>query len=217
MKLIKSCIVFFMLVAPVLLFAQDRPFEQKGEELLKEAARKIKGFSSMRIEFISKIENESQNMSEEMKGTLITKGEKYRMEVGDNLFISDGETLWSYMGMNDEVHINSVEDTDGGMTPTSILEGFETGFRSKFIRQERHNGRLVDVIDLLPTGPQAFYKYRVALDASTRMIVYTSAYDRHGGVYTYELTRIDQNPRVNDNLFTFDTKQYPGLEIIDLR
>jgi outer membrane lipoprotein carrier protein len=220
MNLLKNIATILFLMGTLTLSAQtaqERAYEQKGEELLQEAARKLKSYNSMKIDFTYEMVNETQNISESMKGTLIAKGDKYHMEVAGNAFISDGVTVWSYLEDMDEVHINLVENTDGGLTPTSLLEDFETQFRSKFIRQERHNGRMVDIIDLVPTQPQAFFKYRIALDASTKLIAYTAAYDRHGGIYTYHVDRFQPNPSVNDALFTFKPGDYPGIEIIDLR
>lgn len=215
--------LFLLLVFGLSVFSlsaqtdQEKIFEEKGEKLMKEAALKLKSFEAIKIDLTYKMENEAQNIVETMEGTLISQGEKYHMEIGDNLFISDGTTAWSYMEEIDEVHVNFVENTDGGLNPTSILEGFEKDFRSKFIRQETHKGKLVDIIDLVPSGPQAFFKYRVALDASTRMMVYVAAYDRQGGTYTYNLENIQSNPKIDDTLFTFNSKNYPGVEIIDLR
>ena len=220
MNFLKNITVLFFLMGSISLAAQtaqERAAEQKGEELLQGAAQKLKSYNSMKIDFTYEMTNESQNISESMKGTLVAKGDKYHMEVDGNAFISDGVTVWSYLEEMDEVHINLVENTDGGLTPTSLLEEFETQFRSKFIRQERHNGRMVDIIDLVPTQPQAFFKYRIALDASTKLIAYTAAYDRHGGVYTYHVDRFQPNPSVKDELFTFNPGDYQGIEIIDLR
>lgn len=197
--------------------SQERIYEEKGEKLMKEAADKLRSYNSIRINFTYEMLNEAQNIVEEMRGTLVSQGDKYRMEVGDNLFISDGKTTWSYIEEIEEVHVNHVENTDGGLSPTAILENFEKDFRAKFIRQENQKGKQLDLIDLVPRGPQPFFKYRVALDANTRMIVYTTAYDRQGGTYTYRINEFQPNPRVNNNQFTFNVADYPGVDVIDLR
>lgn len=197
--------------------AQVAAYDQKGEELLNAASQKIQAYRAFEIDFTYVMENENQSIYEEMSGTLLSQGDKYRMKVGGNVFVSDGINVWSYMEDFNEVHISLAEDTEGGMTPTSLFAEFETQFRSRFIRQERHQGRLVDLIDLVPHQPQAFFKYRIALDSGDNSLVYTIAYDRHGGTYTYTVKQFKANPRLPDNPFTFSPSAYPGIEIIDLR
>jgi outer membrane lipoprotein carrier protein len=195
----------------------SRAYEEKGAQLMKNASEKLKSLSSLKIDFTYVMENSTIDIHEKMEGSLVSKGDKYRMHVGDNLFISDGETVWSYMEDIDEVHINHVENTEGALTPTSLLEEFDTQFRSTFIRQEQHLGRLVDIIDLIPHNAQVFFKYRVAIDSNTNMMAYAIAYDRHGGTYTYTVNRYENNLPIPDSNFSFSPSTYPGVEIIDLR
>lgn len=199
---------------------QDQPpraFEEKGSELLRKASEKLRAFSTVKIEFSYIMENPNQDIREEMTGTLVSKGDKYNMSVGGNVFISDGTTVWAYMEDLDEVHINLVENSDGALTPTSILEEFDSQYKATFIRQEQQQGQLVDIIDLVPNAPQVFFKYRVALDARTNNMVSATAHDRHGGTYTYTINKFETNTPVADSQFSFSESAYPDVEVIDLR
>lgn len=196
---------------------QERAAEAKGNQLLNEASQHIKSFRALRLFFTYTMENTSKNEKESMKGELISQGDRYHMSLGGNLFISDGVNTWSYLKEMNEVYINTLENSEGGMTPTSILNDFESQFRAKHIRQETHNGRRVEIIDLVPRTPQVFYKYRVALDASSRMMVYTIAHDREGGTYTYNIDRVETNPVIQAGQFTFNQANFPGIEVVDLR
>jgi len=196
---------------------QERAAEIKGEQLLKESSQHIKSFRTLKTFFTYEMENTSQNVKETMKGELLSQGDRYHMSLSGNLFISDGTNTWSYLKDMNEVYINTLENSEGGLTPTSILNEFETQFRAKHIRQETHQGKRVEIIDLVPKTPQAFYKYRVALDANTKMLVYTIAYDREGGTYTYSMDRIETNPSIPAGQFTFNASRFPGIEVIDLR
>ena len=42
-------------------------------------------------------------------------------------------------------------------------------------------------------------------------------FDKGGNKYKYTITKFVPNAKVEDNLFTFDPKKYPGVEVIDLR
>ena len=220
MKKILLLISVVLIINPS-LFAQteqDRRFEQMANELLGKASNKIQSFKTMEIDFSYIMENTEFDISESMQGKLLSKGDKYHMTVGYNVFISDGETVWNYIDELDELHINYVENTEGGLTPTTLLANFESEYNSKFIRQETHKGNSVNIIDLVPATPQSFFKYRVALNTTDDMLVYTIAYDRHGGTYTYNLDKIRTNHDISDAKFGFNKADFPSdIDIIDLR
>ncbi len=195
--------------------AQNRPAEEKGKELLRLASEKVRSYRSLRASFT--YEMDSQGVKERMDGILYTAGDKYHMKVGENIFMSDGTTSWTILGDLDEVHIDLVANADGGITPTALLAEFESGFRATFIRQERVNGRNADLIDLVPSQTQAFFKYRLAIDAADQSLIYTIAYDRSGGTYTYRINRLEPNVSIPPSLFVFNRANYPGMDIIDLR
>lgn len=196
---------------------QTRVYEERGAQLLKTASEKLKALKSVKITFTYEMANERQDIEEIMEGVLFSQGNKYNMKVGDNQFISDGTNVWSYMEEIGEVQVNLVENTDGALTPTSILEEFDQQYKSTFIRQESHLGRQVDIVDLVPNQPQTFFKYRLALDARTNMMVYAIAYDRHGGTYTYSIKSLESNISIPPATFSFIPGNFPGIEVIDLR
>ncbi|TVQ12352.1 MAG: hypothetical protein EA361_11155 [Bacteroidetes bacterium] len=216
-----TLIAAMLLVNLHMVAAQTPPetaHEQKANELLKKASALVKGYSSMEIEFSYIMENTQMDITERMSGKIYSKGDKYRMVLGDNVFISDGKTVWNYIDDLYEIHINSIENTEGGLTPTALIEDFENEYRGKFIRQESHKGKLVDIIDLVPLAPQSFFKYRLALDARDHSIVYTIAYDRHGGTYTYNIDSLKPAKDIPNSMFVFNRSDYPeNVDVIDLR
>ena len=219
MKTITLTILALIYIAcPDLSLAQQtRVYEEKGTELLRAASEKLKSFNTLRIEFTYQMENDRQGVQERMDGILFSQGDKFRMKMDDNQFISDGKTVWMYLDEIDEVHINSVENSDMNITPTALLNEFDKQYKSTFIKQEQHQGKLVDIVDLVPLASQAFFKYRLALDARTNMMVYATAYDRQGGTYTYTLTKIETNLSIPAATFSFSAADFPGVDIIDLR
>lgn len=196
---------------------QDRAAETKATELLKQASAKIRSYNTLEIDFAYEMANTAMNINEKMTGKVWSKGDRYYMKVGDNVFISDGKTVWNYLDDLEEVHINTVDNADGGITPTGLMANFEKDFRGKYIRQETFQGKRVDIIDLVPNTAGAFFKYRLALDASSLLPAYITAHDRQGGTFTYTFNQIKPNVNVPDSRFVFNIKDFPGADIIDLR
>jgi outer membrane lipoprotein-sorting protein len=198
--------------------ANETAYEQKATELLKKASNKIKGFSSMEVDFTYTMENTQMDIQETMTGKILSKGDKYHMTIGENIFISDGVTVWNFIDELYEIHINTLANTEGGLTPTALLDNFENEYRGKWIRQEQHAGKTVDIIDLVPNTPQSFFKYRMALDAGNQNLIYTIAYDRNGGTYTYNIDNLKSNQSIADSKFVFDRSEFPeDADVVDMR
>lgn len=195
----------------------ERAAELRGRTILENTRNKLRATQAMRLHFTYTMENQNQNITETLTGEFLVQGDRYFMKLGENRFISDGVTTWSYIAELNEVYINLLANEEEAITPTSILNNFEEKFNARHIRQETHQGRRVEIVDLVPRGPHLFFKYRVAVDASTGMIVYTIAHDREGGTYTYHIDRMETNPRIPQGTFTFNTNQFPGIEVVDLR
>ncbi len=215
----KLLFIFAALIISNNSFSQGHQteFEKKGTELVNTASSKIRAYKSLKIDFTYEMENKTMEINETMSGVIFSQGQKYYMEVGDNVFISDGTTIWNYIDDLEEVQISNAADAEGGLTPTAILNDFEEHFKATFIKQETYKGKKVDIIDLVPKVSQAFYKYRIALDSKDQMIVYSIAYDRHGGTFTYNLSNVQINPTIPASKFVFDKNKFPDAYINDLR
>ncbi len=219
----KNMIAFICLIFCIQLISaqnQDdapRMYEEKAEEILEEAGRVLRSYESLYASFIYQMEDGESGYEEEMDAILYTRGDQYHMRIGTNYFISDGEVVWTFMEEVNEVHISLAEDTEGAMTPTSVLDNFREEFRSTWLREESHNNQTVHIIDMMPQQPQAFYKYRVAINTTTHRLEYTQAHDRHGGIYRYNIEALEPNPDIPDGIFSFDPSAYPEIEVVDLR
>lgn len=219
--MIKKILPITALFFTVTLFAQTahQPHaEQMATDLLTKASNKLKSFRTMEVDFTYTMENTSMDIVETMSGKVYSKGDKYRMTLGDNIFISDGEIVWNYIDDMYEIQINYVENMEGGLTPTALLDNFGDEYDGRYVRQESFNGKTVDIIDVVPNTPQSFFKYRIALNASDQMLVFTTAYDRHGGTYTYTLDNTRFNHEISDSLFEYNRSDFPeDADVIDLR
>jgi outer membrane lipoprotein carrier protein len=83
---------------------------------------------------------------------------------------------------------------------------------------ERVNGKNCDIIEMAPTNKsKQFSKVELAVETSTSTIVGGNIWEKNGNTYKYEVSGFTPNANVGDDMFTFDTKKYPGVEVVDLR
>ncbi len=195
-----------------------RVYEDKATEILAMTGNTIKAYDALYLE-VQYISSDSfTELFDDATGFIYVSGEKYYIKLGNMHFISDGVLAWTFLEDVNEVHISYLEDTEGALTPLSLLENFENEFRSLWIRQETtDDGEVIDIIDMVPLEHHPFYKYRIAISSKSHHVVYTIAYDSHGGTYTYMITDTLINPAIPPDLFLFDPDDYPGIEVVDLR
>ncbi len=193
-------------------------YEKKAIEILTKTSNAIKSHEALYMEFEYISSSSSIDFFDDVNGFIYMSGEKYYIKLGDMHFISDGVLAWTYLEDVNEVHISYLEDTEGVMSPLSLLHNFEEEFSALWLRQETYeDGELLEIIDLVPVEHHPFQKYRLAISSQDHHVVYTIAYDAHGGTYTYLIIDTLINPEIQDGLFSFNPHDHPDIEIVDLR
>jgi outer membrane lipoprotein-sorting protein len=73
-------------------------------------------------------------------------------------------------------------------------------------------------IELTPLDKtKTFFKVLVYIDKTNQSMVSTKVFQKTGDRYTYTITNLKKNTDLPDNLFVFDSKNYPKVEVVDLR
>ncbi len=213
--------LFSFIIIPASQFAENKKqpgtYEKKAIEILSKAFNNLKAHDAIYMEFDFISSQSDIEAFDDHNGFLYAKGDKYYIKSGEMHFISDGILAWTFLEEVNEVHISYLEDTEGALSPISILENFEDEFMPVWLREEVFNSRKVHIIDMAPIEHHSFFKYRLGIDTETADVLFTTAFDRQGATYTYVVTNMLVNPDVPDDFFLFDPDQYPGIEVVDLR
>lgn len=191
-------------------------YEEKAAGILEQAGNKLKAHDAVYLEFELTSSNTVMS-SYDSDGFIYAKGDMYKIKSGEIYFISDGTVSWTYLEDVNEVHISYLEDTEGALSPISLLDNYYRDYNYLWIGTEVFNNKKVHIIDLAPIDHQPFTKYRLGIDTETANVLFTIAFDRQGNTYTYTVTKMVVNPDVTDDMFTFDPSLYDDIEVIDLR
>jgi outer membrane lipoprotein-sorting protein len=82
----------------------------------------------------------------------------------------------------------------------------------------KRNGKTYQVIELTPIDKtKPFFKVVVEVDKANSNIASTKVFEKNGNRYTYAVNALSANQAIGDEVFVFDAKKYPGVEVIDLR
>ena len=190
----------------------------ESQAILKNMQKKWQSMQAVKISFTLQSEKESKTI-ETIKGTLWSKGESYKLSIPEQTIFCDGKNVWNYLPDNGEVTINPNEETEAAISlnPLKIINNYEKYYRSALIKETAEKGIAIQIIDLYPKQGQSFYKIRMVIRKDKLWPLRVSIYEKNGVTDTYYFDNIQTNPSLSENFFVFDAKQYPQVEIIDMR
>lgn len=192
-------------------FAQN---DKKATAILDEVSARTKAYKTIKIDFTYAMDNTKEKIHDKFKGTLISKGDKYKLTAAGQDVISDGKTVWTYLRDAKEVQINNVGEDDDAFTPTKLLSGYSEDFKSKFIEEKGNT----QVIELYPLKKgKTFTKVRLTIDKNKKQISRFVIYDRSGSTFSYIVNSFVADQSISDNVFSFNKADHPGVEMNDMR
>lgn len=209
----KNLIILFLALVVVNGYSQK---DQKASDILDQVSSKTKAYKSIKADFAYKMENAKAKINEEKQGTLLLSGDKYKMQASGQTVICDGKTIWTYMPESNEVQVNSLDNKDEALTPSKLLSNYNTNFKSKIITDKNADLNLVK-IELVPNTVKNFNRAVITVDKSKFQVKSFTIYDKNGNIFTYTITRFLTDLPVTAADFTFDSKKFPGVEVIDMR
>lgn len=211
MKALALVLFFFPITV---LYAQVD--DARSRAILQETARLLESYEDVFIRFTFNMVNKVHDIDESQKGKAWMKGKMYKIDMGQQVMISDGKTAWTYMPEMKEVHIGHVEEGDES-NPLEILKNWEENYRSKYIRTESVAGREIYIIDLIPKEGRSFFRVRVRINKANNQLVSSTIYDKDSTTFTYIIEAFETNTGLKSSDFTFDPGKHPDVEVVDLR
>jgi outer membrane lipoprotein carrier protein len=205
----KNTLFILLLVLSLSAYAQDK----KAMTLLNEVSEKTQSFDNIKIRFEYKMLNKAQGINESLDGWLLSKGDKYKLDVAGQQIISDGKTMWTFMESVNEVQINEPMDDEEGFNPRNFLKSWADKFKARIISE---SGNEV-VLELLPKEAAAFNKVHVKVDKSKKQLMAITMFDGSGNEFVYAIKDFITNESIPDSSFDFNPADHPGIEVIDLR
>ena len=198
--------------------AQNIQNDPKASQILNAVSAKYKSLKTVKAEFTVKVENGQNSTQDVQTGTLFVKGNKYKVQLKNQEITSDNNTVWTYLKDANEVQVNTYDPDENSITPSEIFTIYEKDFLYAFTEEKKVNGKVIQYIELTPHDKaKPYFKIRLGIDKSAKTVQSAVVFDKNGNRYTYEIKNFVSNPDLEDAFFSFDTKQHPGVEVVDLR
>jgi len=194
--------------------------EVKAKAILAEVSKKYRSYDAIKTEFTYTLENPQAKIKETQAGTLFVRSKvnKYKVILKGQELISDGKNQWMYLKADKEVQLSEVDNSADALNPAKIFTIYEKGFKSVYTNDSQLSGKTVHNIELSPLdSKRSFFKVKLQIDKISKQIMNAVIFDKNGNRYTYSIKTFNPNIKVPESTFAFDSKLYPGVELVDLR
>lgn len=194
--------------------------DEKAKVILAEVSKKYRSYNIIKTDFSFTAENKQADTKETQAGTLYVKANanKYKVTMPEQDLISDGKSQWTYLKKDKEVQVSNVDNSGETLNPAKIFTIYEEGFKYLYTGDTKKGSAVYQMIDLSPTDTKkSYYKIRLSIDKTAKRITNVLVFDKNGNRYTYAVKTFSPDPKVSENIFAFDAKKYPGVEVVDLR
>jgi outer membrane lipoprotein-sorting protein len=191
----------------------------KAKTILNAVTAKVKSLSSLKANFLINIAGAKGKVNQTKRGTVSMKGAKYVVSISGQEIYCDSKTIWTYMKESNEVNVNTVDPNESTFTPSKLFTNFyDKEYTSKYMGEKKEGAITNSIIELYPTNKSKSYsKVELKINKATNIISGGRVFEKNGNVYSYSISGFTANAPLVDNVFVFDAKKHPGVEVVDLR
>lgn len=217
--------LFFPLVICLLTIAASaqpaETIDSKAVSILQALDKKTKTNKTIYAEFTITQYSADRKPGDSQKGTLWVKGAKYKYDIKNQVVFCDSINTWTYLKDANEVQVNKVDpgSDKGNLSPATIFSFYEKGFKSHFVDEEKVNAILCECVELYPKHPEKekYHTIRLFIDRVKNQVTKIAFLMKDGTMQAITVNKFTANTPFSDATFTFDAKNYPGVEVEDLR
>ncbi len=207
---------FLLFVSAGLLNAQQ---DKKAKQILDKLSAKTRSYSAIKADFSYSLVNKDRKINKVQNWKLWLKGENYRLDMGDQLLISDGKVVWKILKADKEVEISLPTSGEDALNPKNVFTMYEKGFKNKYIKEGKVGTKAVHIIELYPLTPKTkdYNTIRLYIDKAQIQVIKSEIVGNNGNLYTYDIKKFTVNETSAAGFFTFSKTEFPGFEVNDLR
>lgn len=211
----KTVILLLSVFATICAFAQT---DAAAKKLLDEVSKKYDSYRTIQADFTFNAQ-QPQGSPYSDKGVLYLNKPKnqYSIQLTTQNLISDGKSTWSVLKEDQEVQVTAADNTNDAIGPNNLFTFYKTGFKYVSMDNERVGQDVLNVIELSPIDTKKNY-FKIKLRINKNKHIHdVLIFDKSGAKYTYTIKSLYVNHPINASQFTFNAKDYPKYEIVDLR
>jgi outer membrane lipoprotein-sorting protein len=198
--------------------------DERAKKVLVELSEHYKEIPSFKATITQEMVNLLDDTRQSISANIAVMGDMYRVDLGDQEIINNHETVWTHLKDLQEVNVDNYDPDaeDGMLSPQKLLGMYKDGFKYLHLGTQKFKEKSYTVIDLSPDRNAKeklnFFKVTLYIDAATKELKHWEVYENgNRRKYTYSISDFDGNVKLTAKDFSFNTADYPDVEVIDLR
>ncbi len=186
---------------------------QSAKGLLDEVSKKVKSYNNIAISFKYALNNPAENVSQETRGDITLKGNKYVLNLMGTERMYDGKKVHVIIPEDEEINISSQTEEDDA-SPSKMLTFYEDGYTYKMDIVQNVNGRKIQYVKLIPIDSGSDSKeILLGIDKQTKHIYKMIHKQNNGTNVTITVNSFKTNQPLSKTLFVFDESKYSNYYI----
>lgn len=212
MKSLQSLIILSIALLTQAIAQKD----PAAKEVLDAMSNKYKKIPAFQAEFSYTMEDDGDEIDEGFRGTILVKGEKYKLIMDEQEITFDGSDIYTYLKEENEVTISEYDPEEEEISLSTIFNIYQSGY--KYVYTESKNNGAIDVVDLVPEDrDKDYFKIRMEISSAGKELKNFKVFDKSGSRYVYKVLKFKEDPSITDKAFAFEQSKYPNAEVIDFR
>lgn len=202
-----------------LINAQSNALDNQADQLLQAVSAKYKQYKTAELSINLSIDLPEVEEDQTIMVKAWFKGDKFKVDLGDQMFVSDNITMWNFFKEYNEVQISDYIAEEVLFTPSMLFDVYSEDYIYRVKEEYKNvNGEQIKVIELTPVNKDMdFFKIDLSVNQSKNTIVSSKIYERSGMRYTYEINMFTPNVALDDSFFIFKVDEYDGIQVTDTR
>ncbi|MGH2574099.1 MAG: outer membrane lipoprotein chaperone LolA [Ignavibacteria bacterium] len=206
-----SSILSFFCISSKISFPQD---DITAQEIIQNVQNVYRDITDAKASFTQSIKP-SKSKAQTSSGTLYIKKEnKYRIETGGQIIVTDGSTSWSYSPKKKQVIIDYYKEDGNTFSPNKYLFQYPENFYSDLEGTEKLGGSDVYVLKLKHRESGYIKSAKLWVD-KIEWVIKKITIVTEESTTTYTVKNIQLNTGLSNSKFTFSPPE--GVEVIDMR
>lgn len=214
LSLRQRILILGLMFIPAFLVPAETP-ESGLSDLLKNIEEKYASWQDLQMNYKKEVKSELFTESETIAGRIFLKQpNKYRLESPEEIIVSDGRVVWTYL--KDTEQVTKQNSNPGqGFSFLSFLKDMRSRFDSESGESERVEGVNCRKIFLVPEQKGTdFEKLTLWVESKTFLVRKMELQDLRQSRTTFWFAKIRINRKLKDEMFEF--KIPDEAELIDL-
>ena len=191
-----------------------------AEPMLDRLATLFSTNEAYQVEFRYEVESLTEKYKVEDYGSVIFKGQKYKLKTDEGDVFFNGTSMWTYSPVNEEVYLSKPdpENMDQLLTvPFTLLNNYRKYFKYKLKEEVKTGGKTFHEIDLYPASLESSYSIlRVQIEKASGRLHSFTLHQKNGILFRIFINEIIPNVKITDNTFSWNKEENPDVLVIEL-